>query len=132
MEKNNETKYFLFGSIPVTILMDEGFDELLKEVTEDQELMDGMTYVYDPKEQSIVDLLNAYQGWQKYAVLDEAEYTKIETALDPSLKKYKFVSERIIRASNVEQAKILFAESSYTFAADAKCIPMREPLEKRG
>lgn len=42
------------------------------------------------------------------------------------MKKYKFIAETTIEAKNEDQAKGIFADSSFDFASNAECIEVTE------
>lgn len=65
-------RYFIFGSVPT-----EQYSERM-EVKDIELPMDGVTYVFDPLEQDIQDLLSSYDGWNGYWEITEEEYNYLE------------------------------------------------------
>lgn len=61
------TRYFLFGYYPVADYNDD------IDATEIN-INDGMVFMFDPVEQNVTELLDAFDGWSAYAEISESEY----------------------------------------------------------
>jgi hypothetical protein len=68
-------KYFLFGSEAVDILMERGGKGLLKALESESVIYD----VFEADENTTFEsLLDAYDGWQGWAVLNQSLYKKLK------------------------------------------------------
>lgn len=73
----NEQKptYFLFSSEAVGIYDDEGIDALVEAIENDNLMCD--TFEYVPSVTLPCDLLDAFKGWDDYAVITKEEFDRI-------------------------------------------------------
>jgi len=70
---NPITTYFLFGQEASDIYLNNDFDELLEDI-EDLHF----TICKHTANDSVLDLLEAYDGWGGYAVITEEEYNTLK------------------------------------------------------
>jgi hypothetical protein len=63
------TTYFLFGKEATDIYLDNEFDELLEEIDD----IHCAVYKHTSGD-SVIELINTYDGWGGYAIITEGEY----------------------------------------------------------
>lgn len=67
------TTYFLFGQEASDIYLKSDFDELLEEIEDLQ-----FAICKHSSNDSVLDLLEAYDGWNGYAIISEEEYNTLK------------------------------------------------------
>ena len=70
---NPITTYFLFGQEASDIYLNNDFDELLEEIED----LHFAVFKHTAND-SVLDLLEAYDGWGGYAIITEEEYNTLK------------------------------------------------------
>lgn len=71
------TTHFLFGDLASKIYLDHGIDEVLTRL----DILD-CTVCKHTANDSALDLLEAYDGWDGYAVINEDEYEMLKEKIN--------------------------------------------------
>lgn len=69
--------YFLFGKTVTRFYRDNGFEELMQMIDEDDTQFEVNLYVYHPDHCTPSDLLGAYDGWGDFEVITREEWEKL-------------------------------------------------------
>lgn len=69
--------YFLFGKTAVFFYRDNGFEELMEMVEQDDTQFDVNLYVYHPEHCTPSDLLGAYIGFGDFEVITREEWQRL-------------------------------------------------------
>ncbi len=74
-----KTTYFLFGKDASEILIEEGFEELIDRI-ENEEDVDFSLYKFDSKTNP-AEFLSHFQNWGDYCVISKEEHEKLGSFL---------------------------------------------------